>query len=222
MRKEAGDPECEIWLLGDSNPKNWASVLKAPLDPRHPARHNIWTPVLDVVQDTVFRNCGERVETSSLYVRNAIESPYDKPPSNTAQWGPRVAKEIEDLETAILKNQPRLLLTFGAFAFEFARRSLGEHPTRRYSSWGAKELGAEFRERIGRFDPASTNLLPLLHVVISRGRFIQAHEQFSGQEGANYFQFVGTRIADKLLEHRDALPVWIKRDQGTALRLERI
>jgi hypothetical protein len=212
MRKEAGDPECEIWLLGDSNPKNWASILDTPLDPRHPARHNIWTPVLDVIQDTVFRTCGERVDTSSLYVRNAIESPYEKPPSNTAQWGPTVAEEISDFGKAIGTHQPKLLLSFGAFAFEFARRSLDEQPSRRYSYWGAKELGMEFRERVERFDPTSTNLLPLLHVSISRGHFIQAHEQFSGQEGANYFQFVGMRIADIFLDHRHELPVWIKRD----------
>jgi hypothetical protein len=46
MKPLVGDPDFPIWLLGDSNPKGWQSVLETPLDPRHPARHNIWTPVL--------------------------------------------------------------------------------------------------------------------------------------------------------------------------------
>lgn len=73
MKKEVGSRNSDIWLLGDSNPKNWQKVLKTPLDPRHPARHNIWTPVLEVIQDRVFRTCRCRVDTSQIYVRNAVE-----------------------------------------------------------------------------------------------------------------------------------------------------
>lgn len=209
MEKEAGDSRCEVWLLGDSNPRNWQSVLSTPLDPRHPARHNIWTPVLDVIQDAVFRKCRQRVDTSSLYIRNAIENPNEKPRSNLVEWGPSVTEEIDDLRMSISEHHPMVLFSFGAFAFEFARRSQFEEPSRPYSHWGARELGKEFRKRIEMFDPTVTNLLPLLHVSISRGRFIQAHEQYSDQAGANYFDFAGTHIAHKLLEHQQALHVWI-------------
>ncbi|HUW95367.1 MAG TPA: hypothetical protein VMW58_06230 [Anaerolineae bacterium] len=209
MDKEAGDRTFEIWLLGDSNPKQWQSVLSTPLDPRHPARHNIWTPVLDVIQDAAFRKSRQRVDTLSLYIRNAIENPDEKPRSNVVEWGPSMTGEIDDLRMSISEHHPIVLFSFGAFAFESARRSQGEEPSRPYSYWGARALGNEFRKRIEVFDPTVTNLLPLLHVSISRGRFIQAHEQYCDQAGANYFEFAGTHIADKLLEHRQALHVWI-------------
>jgi hypothetical protein len=210
MKKETGDRECEIWLLGDSNPKNWESVLDSPMDPRHPSRHNIWTPVLDVVQDTVFRSCRERVDTGPLYIRNAVENRDDKPGPNLVEWGPPVTHEIDDLHQALRQHRPSILLSFGAFSFEFARRSLGEEPSRHYSHWNTKRLGEEFGARIRRFDPDRTNLLPLLHATIARGRFIQAHEHFCEQEGADYFQFVGSHIAQKLLQHYDQLHVWMQ------------
>jgi hypothetical protein len=43
----------KIWLLGHSYPEAWVHVLNEPLDPRHPTRHNIWTPVLDRLQERV-------------------------------------------------------------------------------------------------------------------------------------------------------------------------
>lgn len=55
MKKDIENKAFNIWLLGDSNPKNWDSILETPLDPRHPARHSIWTPVIDVIQDQAFR-----------------------------------------------------------------------------------------------------------------------------------------------------------------------
>jgi len=209
MRREVGDPDYAIWLLGDSNPKNWESVLDSPMDPRHPTRHNIWTAVLDVVQDTVYRSCRERVDTAPLYIRNAVEDRDDKPAPSLVDWGPPVIHEIHDLDKALRQRRPSILLSFGAFSFEFARRSMGEEPIRRYSQWTTKRLGEEFGARIRRFDPDRINLLPLLHATIARGRFIQAHEHFCEQEDADYFQFVGNHIADKLLEHRDALHIWI-------------
>jgi hypothetical protein len=191
MRREVGDPESEIWLLGDSNPKRWQSVLQTPFDPRHPARHSIWTPVVDVVQDRVFRDCRNRADLSRLYIRNAIEDAGEKPRSNEVSWTPALNREIRGLADMILEYHPKFLFSFGAFSFEFTRRVLGEEPVRSHSYWGAKRLGCRFRERIRQFDPEATNLLPLLHVSIARGKFIQSHEYFCDQEGANYFEFVG-------------------------------
>ncbi len=34
------------------------------------------------------------------------------------------------------------------------------------------------------------NFLPLLHITISRGKFLQAHEYFTRIKGGNYFEFV--------------------------------
>ena len=55
MKKEVGSKSFPIWLLGDSNPEQWQNKLDEPLDSRHPIRHNIWTSVLNVIQDRIFR-----------------------------------------------------------------------------------------------------------------------------------------------------------------------
>ena len=59
MAAEHNDPRFPIWLIGDSNPKNWENRLSYPLDARHPARHSIWTPVLDAMQDRFGQIVGE-------------------------------------------------------------------------------------------------------------------------------------------------------------------
>lgn len=208
MRKEVGSKISEIWLLGDSNPKNWQDVLETPFDPRHPAVHSIWTPVLDMMQDRVFRVCRRRIDASSIYKRNAIEDPTDKPMSKSVGWKASVEAEVQAFRETLFEHCPRMLFSFGAFSFEFARRALRE-PMQRYDHWGTERLGQEFRRRIAAFDMNTVNLLPLLHVSIARGRFIQGHKYFCEQEGANYFEFVGNEIAEILIAHQDELQVWI-------------
>src|SRR5512147_2716135 len=113
MKHEIGNRSFPIWLLGDSNPKNWQEILEAPLDPRHPARHSIWTPVLDVIQDRVFRERRYRVDTSSIYIRNAIEQPENKPPENIALWNSALEQGIDDLHQALELHRPALVFSFG-------------------------------------------------------------------------------------------------------------
>ena len=209
MQIDVGDKGFAIWLLGDSNPGNWQDVLVTPLDPRHPARHNIWTPVLDVIQDSVFRKHRSRVDTSAIYIRNAIEDPTNRPPDNTLSWNAGLEQKVEGLRQLIYQYRPILLLCFGAFSFEFARRALMQKPEQPFGYWGAKTLGEEFRQRIDNFDSKAINALPLLHTSISRGRFIESHNYFCEQEGGNYFEFAGNRIADKLLQYRGELRIWI-------------
>jgi len=112
MEKEIGNKDFAIWLLGDSNPKNWQDILLAPLDPRHPARHSIWTSVLDVIQDEVFRRCRTRVDTSAIYIRNAIEDPSMKPPSDTVDWKEDVISYIDELSKLLKQHRPILLFCF--------------------------------------------------------------------------------------------------------------
>jgi len=210
MKRDVGDPAFPIWLLGDSNPPQWEGVLTTPLDPRHPARHSIWTPVLDQIQDRVYRLCGDRMDTSSLYIRNAVASATDKPAGKTKEWV-LASREAAAFRELLDEHRPVLLISFGAFSFEFARRVLAEEPQRPYAHWGARGLGEQFRERVCSFDLSRTNLLPLLHVSIARGKFIQSHEYFCGRENANYFCYVGDTIGEILVRHRHALPVWIAR-----------
>ena len=209
MKRDTGNKAYCIWLLGDSNPKNWASILETPFDPRHPARHSIWTPVVDAIQDQVFRELRARIGTSQLYIRNAIENPFAKPKPNLKEWPEEVSREIIKFRKMVEKYRPKLLCSFGAFAFEFGRRVLNEELTRSYSYWGAKKLGFEFRNRIENFDVGKTNLIPLLHVSIARGRFIQSHDYFCNKDGANYFEYVGSAIASELIDHREDFSIWI-------------
>lgn len=210
MDVESGNKAFPIWLLGDSNPTNWQKDLKSPLDPRHPARHNIWTSILDVVQDRVYRNCRLRIDTSTIYIRNAIGDPCNKPLGNCTGWDPAVEQGVTDLRQLLDQHCPTLLFCFGAFSFEFLRRSLGQVPAYPYQYWGAKNLGDEFRERMENFQLHAVNAIPLLHISISGGKFLKAHEYFTQQVDGNYFEYVGDKIANKLLEHADQLNIWIK------------
>ncbi len=211
MIKEVGNRKFAIWLLGDSNPKQWQDVLKTPLDPRHPIRHNIWTPVLEIIQDKAFRECGNRMDTSMLYIRNAIENPDYKPAGSKLDWGTEVEQEVKAFRQQVHECCPPLLLCFGAFAFEFVRRALEEEPSRKYNFWGAAQLGQEFRKRVKRFDVTTINAIPLLHRSIAGGKFIQSHNYFCGQDGENYFEMVGNRLAAELIQHRHILPIWIQK-----------
>lgn len=210
MKSEIGDRSFPIWLLGDSNPKNWQQILATPLDSRHPARHSIWTPVLDVIQDQAFRSARKRVDTSSIYIRNAIENPFDKPSESQNSWSEPLEQMNRELRQLLYENKPVFVFCFGAFSFEFARRALDQNPKRHFGYWGAKQLGIEFRQRINEFDLIRINALPLLHTSISRGRFIESHNYFTEQTGGNYFEFAGNQIADLLLSHCQKLKIWIE------------
>lgn len=209
MDRQVGDPAFPLWLLGDSNPPQWEASLQTPLDPRHPVRHNIWTSVLDVIQDRVYRQTRDRLDTTSIYIRNAVADPGIKPKGSALEWPPAATAEVEALGTLLERHRPVLLLSFGAFSFEFARRALRQEPVRNYGHWGARTLGQEFRCRIAVFDPRSVNALPLLHITIARGKFRESHDYFCGLPGGNYFEHVGLAIADTLVKYRDQLPIWV-------------
>jgi hypothetical protein len=210
MEREVGDRNYPLWLIGDSNPTRWQSSLKTPLDPRHPIRHNIWTALLDVIQDKVYRASRMRVDTSTIYIRNAVDDPTKKPTQSSPQWSILAEREISSLESLIKTYKPIMLFCFGAFTYEFVRRANGEHEQQKYGYWGAKRLGDEFRRRLGNFDPNKTNIIPLLHRSISGGKFIESHEYFCGEKSSNYYEVVGEKIAEKMLQHRDQLHIWIK------------
>jgi hypothetical protein len=115
-----------------------------------------------------------------------------------------------------------LLLTFGSFSFEFARRVIynaGQDDRFNYGHWSAKDLGKEFKNRLDNFDIKKINIIPLLHRSISGGRFNDYHVWFCNPENSiisdkegepNYFNYVGEAIAKKLLSYKDALEIWIE------------
>lgn len=208
MNKDVGDKTFPIWLLGDSNPRNWQDDLDAPLDPRHPARHNIWTSVLNVMQDKVFREQRVRIDTSSLYIRNAIEDPADKPARNSKVWHKKVEHEVDTFRQSVNEFEPLFIISFGAFSFEFARRALSTKLDYPYGYWTTKKLGEAFRQHLNQFQ-MKTTIIPLLHTSIARGRFVQSHKHFCNNENGNYFVHSGTLLAQTMLENADQLDIWI-------------
>ena len=101
-------------------------------------------------------------------------------------------------------------MCFGAFAFEFARRVFSEALQQRYDHWRVKRLGQEFKNRMSEFNIKYVNILPLLHRSIAGGMFIQSHRYYCGDDEGNYFELVGNRIADKLFQYKNELPIWIE------------
>ncbi|MBI5778387.1 MAG: hypothetical protein HZA49_02905 [Planctomycetes bacterium] len=212
MKEKAGKEEFPIWLLGDSNPERWEDKLDEPLDSRHPARHNIWTPIIDIIQDRVFRKARKRINISNntVYIRNAIKHVKDKPKRDELEWGKYVNDSIKVVNDSILKHHPKIILSFGAFAFEFGRRAIDERPER-YKHWGAESMGEKFRERIKGFNIKEPNIFPLLHVSIARGKFLESHKYFCNGHGDNYFEHVGNELSKIILNHEhDLNDIWIK------------
>lgn len=207
MQDSSGDIDFPIWLVADSEPRNWQAQLDSPLDSRHPARHNIWTPVLDYMQDYLYRNGKRRFNTENLYIRNAVKNPNDKPARIDLDWSQTLETKVNEFR-GLLDAKPKIVFTFGAFAFEFLRRACGESPEK-FGNWGAAELGSQFKERIKEYNESRVNILPLLHVSISRGRFLESHKYFVGGKNGNYFKFVGHQLAELFVNEFAQEPIWI-------------
>ena len=208
MDRESGCKRSPIWLIGDSPPEHWKDKLSVPLDSKHPARHNIWTSVVDGIQDRVFRTDRRRVDTSRLFVRNAVQNRTCKQAATTKDWS-KLKHETRDLHQLLKQYKPPLVFSFGAFAFEFVNRSLCKVEERAYTYWNTKRLGEQFRRSVDGFVLDRINVLPLLHVSIARGKFLESHQYFTCDEDGNYFDYVANEVSTLLLDHKDDLHVWV-------------
>ena len=189
---------------------DWSEYLDEPLDSRHPARHNIWTPVLERIQKQAFLGDRRRVDDSQLYIRNAVHHPEDKPPRSAMEWGLKLLEETDEFGRLCDTYAPPLVFTFGAFAFESARRGLVREPKRNILYWTTKRLGAEFGLSVEKFNPLEVNVFTLSHVSIARGHFLKSHENFTGGGNGNYCDLAGRAIGTLLLKHKDTLNVWVR------------
>jgi len=204
MLRESGDKTFPVWLLGDSNPGNWEDKLDYPLDSRHPIRHNIWTPIADIIQDYVYIQSKQRINFAKLFKRNAVDKSDKKPESNLSNWGLKkeLMLEIEEFKELIIIYKPKIILTLGAFSFEFGRRCLNEDCQFSYNVWTAEKLGIEFRDRV-KINSDETNLIPLLHRSISGGKFLTSHEKFCNCSNTNYFNIVGLELGKKFIQYEN-------------------
>lgn len=214
MNRLHGVPSRRIWLLGDSAPPD-NSLVAHPLDARHPTRHSIWTPVFDSIQETVYTigRAGRplRVRSDSIFAINAVHDPKRRPAATVLLWDDLHA-DIDSFRELVERHRPALILSFGAFAFEFARRSAERREPNRFSSWTVKKLGDEFSDRIDRRETA---LVPLLHATIARGKWHHCHAAFGVARGTeasprNYFQFTGSALGHRLLDHHAEEDIWFR------------
>ena len=212
MKKEVGNKNFPVWILGDSEPSNFSTVLDEPFDSRHPARHNIITPIFDVIQERVYLEAGYRFNHREIYIRNAVQNPNVKPKDSDLNWGPELNAEIEDYRTHLKQFKPSIVLSFGAFAFEFARRAMSEE-NKKQNTWDTKHLGEEFTKRTKSYEYSKTNVFPLLHVTIARGKFMESHEYFSGKAKSNYFEHTGEILTQKLLELGKEKSIWLAKSR---------
>lgn len=193
-KQETGERGYPIWLL---------------VNPKHPAvRHNIWTPVLAEIQDKVFRKLHSRIDTSNIYIRNAVKD-CELVPNTLNWWGVEVAEEIEMFKEIVTEHKPKMIISFGAFPFEFLRRAYQMKPEKGPKFWSTSNLGNEFGKAIDNFDITKTNRIPLLRRVIETAKFTVDPNYSGRQDGETYFHYVGTKIADKIIEHKDSLNIWI-------------
>ena len=143
MKDSVGDPGFPIWLVADSEPKRWQELLLTPLDPRHPARHSIWTSVLDYMQEILYRQERRRFASDRLYIVNSVKDPADKPMTMNTDWSQQLKDKTNSLGHRLSHYHPKVIITFGAFAFEFVRRAHGEEPLFPFAHWSTRRLWSE-------------------------------------------------------------------------------
>lgn len=222
-----GDLTFPIWLLGDSPPDNKEGKfgsgerLRYPLDPRYPTRHNIWTPVLDQIQERVFTHA-RRLDAERCYLRNAFPSVPVRDTCRGVAWPEAGVKAVREYASRLKEQKPRMVITFGAAAFELARRAsnhafVGEpdyaaYPPHNVPHWSIARLSSAFDAAVDHFclDKLGPAIIPLLHIVISQGNCLRNHDLWlKGRwSDRNYFTYAGSRIAEALLAHGRHLPIW--------------
>lgn len=190
QKREWGEKTYPIWLL---------------FNPKHPAvRHHIWTPILSVIQDNVFRKLRTRIDTSNIYIRYAV-SDSGIVPNTQNWWDTKVDREINEFRELADEYEPRLLISFGAFPYEFVRRVYTIKPEKGPKYWGTTNLGDEFTKSIDNFDINRTNRIPLLRRIVASGKFVE--DPFYSE---NYFEYAGTKISERIIENKERLDIWME------------
>jgi hypothetical protein len=195
-----GEISSSIWLIGDSAPLKWIHNLKNPFDQKHPTVHNIWTPIIYRIQKNIFNEKAKFFDDEkTFYIRNAVYTDDQKPTQYSTNWSEykELTNELEKMKKDIRINDPKMIITFGAFAFEFIRRCLEDTKLlHNYGYWKVKELGEIFREHIEN----KHIIIPLLHTSICRRYWSQNHIQFTDNESENYYNFVADKLYKRFID----------------------
>ena len=221
VKSNQGSP---IWLLGDSIPDRWSGHLEGALDARHPSRHSIWTPILDAAQREFYFKRGLRLDDDALYIQNAVEKPSQKP-GTSQDWNrySELTNQVDKYAASVSLYRPNIIITFGQFAYEFARRSCAKTISHKKTEqnfsvkyWTVDNLALVFNivtnNTLVDESPYSTIIVPLLHATIARGKFLQNHKSYCRHDedkSGNYFRFAGTRLANLILKACEDYPIWL-------------
>ncbi|EGW39542.1 hypothetical protein [Desulfosporosinus sp. OT] len=197
MEKESGDRSNPIWLL--INPK-YSSV-----------RNDIWAPILEEIQDKVYRKLHTRIDSKKIFIKNTV-SDIGIVPNTSNPWVTEVAEadEIVMLRDSIHKHQPKILITFGILTCEYVRRVFDIRPEKEPKYWSTTNLEDEFERSIANFDINQINRIPLPRRVIKSSNFIEDCNLASWEDSENYFRDIGTKIANRIIENKDRLKIWIE------------
>jgi hypothetical protein len=208
--KPQGLETSPIWLIGDSDPKNWLPPdLEFVFDDRHPTIHNIWTSIIYKVQKNIYKEKGKIIDDDQFYIRNAIEQANMKPSQDDHLWNDKVVGQIKSnylesqmdaIKKLINKYEPKMVITFGSFSYEFIRRCYGLN-SNPFGNWNTKELKKQFISSI----TDDGIIVPLLHRSISMGHFLSSHRQFSHDTivnniNGNYFEFVSEKLCKTIIK----------------------
>lgn len=193
--RDSGKKTYPIWLL--VNPKYTV------------VRYDIWRPVLDEIQDKVYRELHTRIDTTNIYFRCAVKN-SEIVPNTLNWWGKEVAKEIDLFREIVLEYKPKMLISFGAFPYEFVRRVCNIKPEKGPKAWSTSILRGEFESSMDNFNINCTNRIPLLRRVVTGDNQRDNLNFVSLTEREAYFHHVGTKIAEKIIENKDNLNIWIE------------
>jgi len=195
VERDLGDKNFPIWLL---------------VNPKYPAVvYSVWRHILVEIQDRVYRDIQTRIDTPNIYIRSAV-SDCGIVPNTLNWWANEVTSEIKIFRELILEFKPKLLISFGAFPFEFIRRSCEIEPKKGPNYWSASVLTDEFERAIEEFDVSKTNRIPLLRRVIESDKSIENQNYFNRDDREKYFHHVATKLAERIIENKDNLNIWIK------------
>jgi len=208
--KHQGKVNSKIWLIGDSDPENSGSELEYVFDDRHPTIHNIWTSIIYKIQKKCYNEKNKMIDDDIFFIINAIHDSGKKPGKDVSSWDSKVIgtekadylkRSMDKISTIIKSNDPQMIITFGAFSFEFLRRCEGGKEVQPYGNWNTRELRKQFISSIKK----EKKIVPLLHRSISMGRFLSSHRYFSdsiseyNSEG-NYFKFVSEELYQRFVK----------------------
>lgn len=196
-----------IWLVGHSYPGKWVADLKAPLDPRHPTRNSIWTPVLESIQHEVYRGGHRRrFDMDKAFVFNAAAKQEHGTLPDWSDDAMKVRGKI--LSNYFEKYRPPIVITFGRDVYRFVMQAKEGNSS---PLMKADELGKSFQRAVLNYDPDEINVFPLLHQYVAMKGWTSAGEFYSidGDINANYFGITGTSIGRILNLYGSELPIWV-------------